>query len=204
MVKPMAFVKVGSVLALLKRLGGRVMKGRGWSVSELGGDQWLSRGPRYFFAGQARRAEGGVTVEPLWVRAFSESGFTQIPVSGAVSVPVPGVIGVKVVWEVSWGPDEVLPTVLAEFVRVVSVSLEGAGAVVPSLRAAVDYTIVGTVPDEVVSVISSRSLAMAWVALATVDVNGVVTHLEGVGGLDRAVMDVLMPLTEFFFEGVPE
>jgi hypothetical protein len=204
MVKPDAFVKVGSVLALLRRLGGRVKKARGWSVSELGGDQWLSRGPRYFFAGQARRAEDGVTVEPLWVRVLSESGYAQVPVSGAVSMPLPGVLGVRVEWVVTFGPDVVVQTVLARSQRLVSVTLEGAADVVPSVRAAVDYEITGTFPDDVVSIISSRERAMAWVALATVDANGVVTHLEGAGGMDRGVMDVLMPEPDVYFEGVLE
>jgi len=203
-VKPDAFVRVGSVLALLRRLSGRVRRGRGWSVSDLGGDQWLSRGPRYFFAGQARRGAGGVTVEPLWVRAFNWEGFGQFPVSGAVDVPVPGVLGVRVEWVVEWAADPVFPAELARYERVVSVTLEGAAEVMPAVKAAVDYNLVGTSPDEVATVLSSQPRSVAWVALATLDANGVVTHLEGAGGLSRGVMDVLMPMPDVFFEGVPE
>ena len=75
---PRAFVKVGSLVKVLRGLSGKTRPGRGWSVSELGGEQWLSRGPRYFFAGQARRAGGGVTMEPFWVRVPGEGGFALL------------------------------------------------------------------------------------------------------------------------------
>lgn len=203
--RPKAFVKVGSLLALLKRLGGKVRPGRGWSVSELGGDQWLSRGPRYFFAGQARRAENGVTMEPFWVSAFGETGSKLKPLQGAVSVPMPGVIFAKVTWEIEFGPDPVLSDILIETARIQTVEVLGA-ATVPTTRAgAVDYTVTIGPPD-VVNIISSQPQAVAVVVLATLDANGVVTHLAPQGGVfatvGEAVITVVRPTTEFYYEGV--
>lgn len=203
---PRAFVKVGSLLALLRRLSGKVRPGRGWSVSELGGDQWLSRGPRYFFAGQARRSGGGVTMEPFWVRVPGEVGFALKPLQGEVAVPTPGVVCVRVTWEIEWGPDATLPTVLVGVTRVVAVELVGAAAPPVARQSAVDYTISGVVPDEAVEIISAQPVAVAVVVLATVDASGRVTHVVPRGGaaVGDAVVDVELPPSLVFFEGVPE
>lgn len=197
--KPNAFVRVGSALGLLRRLSGKVVGRRGWSVSELGGDQWLERGPRYFFAGQARRAAGGVTVEPIYIKTFDGEGFSLRPLIGPVVVPSPGVLGVRVEWLVTWEPDPVAPLVLKRTERVQSVALEGDFVPGVSVRAAVDFS----VADESVVVVSQQQKSVAWVALAVLDAGGVVTHLEGVGGLVRGVMTVTMPNPEVYEEGVP-
>jgi hypothetical protein len=196
--KPNAFVKVGSAVGLLRRLSGKVVGRRGWSVSELGGDQWLERGPRYFFAGQARRAAGGVTVEPIYIKTFDGEGFSSRPVSGPVVVPSPGVLGVRVEWLVTWEPDPIVPLVLKRTERVVSVMMEGDFVPGVSLRAAVDYS----VGVSSVAVISQRQMAVAWVPLAVLNAGGFVTHLEGIGGLVNGVMTVEMPTPEVYLEGV--
>jgi hypothetical protein len=196
--KPHAFVRVGSALAILRKLAGKVVGRRGWSVSELGGDQWLERGPRYFFAGQARRAAGGVTVEPIYIKTFDGEGFSLRPLSGPVVVPSPGVLGVRVEWLVTWEPDPVAPLVLKRTERVQSVALEGDFVPGVSLRAAVDFS----VGVSSVAVVSQQQKSVAWVPLAVLDAGGFVTHLEGAGGLFRGVMTVDMPPPEVYLEGV--
>ena len=203
---PRAFVKVGSLVKVLRGLSGKTRPGRGWSVSELGGEQWLSRGPRYFFAGQARRAGGGVTMEPFWVRVPGEVGFALKPLQGAVDVPVPGVVCARVTWEIEWGPDANLPTVLAGVTRVSSVELVGGSVPPAGMRSAVDYTITGVAPDETVEILSAQPVAVAVVVLATLDERGLVTHVIPPAGasVGEAVVDVAVPPSLIFFEGVPE
>lgn len=203
---PRAFVKVGSLVKVLRGLAGKTRPGRGWSVSELGGDQWLSRGPRYFFAGQARRAGGGVTMEPFWIRVFGGTGFTVRPFEGLVEVPVPGVVFVRVVWDIAWGPDANNPAELAGVSAIRSVEVVGATAPPPGVQSAVDYDVVGVPPNEEVVIVSAQPVAVGVVVLATLDERGVVTHVIPAGGasVGDAVVDVIQPPSLIFRVGVPE
>jgi hypothetical protein len=201
---PDAIVKAGSLLAMLRKLGEGVRSKKGWRMSELGGDQWFTRGPRYFFAGQARRVGGGVSMEPFWVRVLNESSYSLHAFSGFVEVPFPGVVYLRVTWAVEYFQADVPFASLGSSEQVVSVELLGGSDIPLASSSSVNYTIEGEPPNDRATVISSDPTAVEVIPLVTLDAKGLITHLSppGLGdSIGAAVFEVFMPIKKIYLDG---
>jgi hypothetical protein len=176
MPRPNDFVRNSTLVKWLEGLLSQINGGKGWRQSELDDSQWLTQGPRYWFAGQIRRVSGQAETVPFWVKSTGDFSAPVTVVSGSVLCPLPGVICLVVSHEVEW---TAVGSLLEQKVTLKSVRL-ASGLNPPAISVAkVEWQVV----EGVARILSQQSDSTSVEILATIDISGRVSHVASTSTL---------------------
>jgi hypothetical protein len=170
MPKPHAFVKIKTLVKWLQSLTQNLRGGSGWSSASVADSVSLSRGPRYFFAGQMRQVSGGVDVLPFWVESGQDERRRLIGLEGFVSCPLDGVVCLIAYHEINFELDDGFLITRSVFT---GAELAGGSSIPQGVTATAE--LVRT--EEDVFLVSQTNLSVTIVPLATVSRDGFVTHV---------------------------
>jgi hypothetical protein len=170
MPKPHAFVKIKTLVKWLQSLTQNLRGGSGWSSASVADSVSLSRGPRYFFAGQMRQVSGGVDVLPFWVESGQDERRRLIGLEGFVSCPLDGVVCLIAYHEINFELDDGFLITRSVFT---GAELAGGSSIPQGVTATAE--LVRT--EEDVILVSQTNLSVTIVPLATVSRDGFVTHV---------------------------
>lgn len=180
MPKPNAFVKIKTLVKWLQSLTQNLRGGSGWSSASVADSVSLSRGPRYFFAGQMRQVSGGVDVLPFWVESGQDERRRLIGLEGFVSCPLDGIVCLIVYHNVTWELIQTEssgenPTGQTLSTRTIFTGAELAGG--SSIPQGVTATAELVRTEEDVFLVSQTNISVNVVPLATISRDGFVTHV---------------------------
>jgi hypothetical protein len=170
MPKPNAFVKIKTLVKWLQSLTQNLRGGSGWNSASVGDSISLSRGPRYFFAGQMRQVSGGVDVLPFWVESGQDERRRLIGLEGFVSCPLDGVVCLIVYHQINF---ELNDGLLGTRIELTGAELAGGSNIPQGVTATAE--LVRT--EEDVFLVSQTNISVTIVPLATVSGDGFVTHV---------------------------
>jgi hypothetical protein len=170
MPKPNAFVKIKTLVKWLQSLTQNLRGGSGWSSASVADSVSLSRGPRYFFAGQMRQVSGGVDVLPFWVESGQDERRRLIGLEGFVSCPLDGVVCLIAYHEINFELDDGFLITRSVFT---GAELAGGSSIPQGVTAIAE--LVRTEEDLIL--ISQTNISVTIVPLATVSRDGFVTHV---------------------------
>jgi hypothetical protein len=170
MPKPNAFVKIKTLVKWLQSLTQNLRGGSGWNSASVGDSVSLSRGPRYFFAGQMRQVSGGVDVLPFWVESGQDERRRLIGLEGFVSCPLDGVVCLIAYHEINFELDDGFLITRSVFT---GAELAGGSSIPQGVTATAE--LVRT--EEDVFLVSQTNISVTIVPLATVSRDGFVTHV---------------------------
>ena len=209
MPRPHAFVKIKTLVRWLQTLTQNLRGGSGWNSASVGDSTALSRGPRYFFAGQMRLANGGVKVLPFWVESAQDERRRLIGLEGFVSCPLNGVVCLIVYHTVTFeliegeavgeGPK---PQELTTRIVLADADLIGDSIIPQCMTATAELSRV----DGSLILLNQTNQSINVVPLATIDTNGIVSHVisnPAATAVGVAIKNVL-PLIDINIEEEPE